>query len=128
MIGKSSEGDYAERPFWDAYTNAFVDALGNCSTEHAPWFIIPSNHKWFLSLVISRIVAETLESLDMKFPKPTVNIDKIKENYHAIVEEEKASREVPQGEFLNARGLLPTVCIEGRRRRLIGSSYLSAHQ
>jgi PPK2 family polyphosphate:nucleotide phosphotransferase len=85
---KISEGDYAERPFWNAYTDAFEDALGKCSTEHAPWFIIPSNHKWFRNLVISRIVVETLESLDMKFPKPTVNIDEIKQKYHAIVEEE----------------------------------------
>ena len=86
---KISEGDYAERPFWDAYTGAFEDALSKCSTKHAPWFIIPSNHKWFRNLVISRIVVETLESLDMKFPKPTVNIDEIKQKYHAIVEEEE---------------------------------------
>jgi PPK2 family polyphosphate:nucleotide phosphotransferase len=43
---KISDGDYAERPFWDAYTGAFEDALSKCSTQHAPWFIIPSNHKW----------------------------------------------------------------------------------
>ena len=85
---KISEGDYAERPFWDAYTDAFQDALGKCSTEHAPWFIIPSNHKWFRNLAISRIVAETLESLNMKFPEPTVDIDEIKKKYHAIVEQE----------------------------------------
>ena len=85
---KISDGDYAERPFWDAYTAAFEDALGKCSTKHAPWFIIPSNHKWFRNLAISRIVAETLESLNMKFPEPTVDIDEIKKKYHAIVEEE----------------------------------------
>jgi len=85
---KISDGDYAERPFWDAYTEAFEDALGKCSTEHAPWFIIPSNHKWFRNLAISRIVAETLESLSMKFPEPTVDINEIKKKYHAIVEQE----------------------------------------
>lgn len=82
---KISEGDYAERPFWDAYTEAFQDAIGKCSTEHAPWFIIPSNHKWFRNLAISRIVAETLESLGMKFPEPTVDIAEIKQKYHAVV-------------------------------------------
>lgn len=82
---KISEGDYAERPFWDAYTEAFQDALSKCSTKHAPWFIIPSNHKWFRNLAISRIIAETLESLNMKFPEPTVDIDEIKKKYHAIV-------------------------------------------
>jgi PPK2 family polyphosphate:nucleotide phosphotransferase len=86
---KISDGDYAERPFWDAYTEAFEDALGKCSTKHAPWFIIPSNHKWFRNLAISTIIAEKLESLGMKFPEPTVDIDQIKQKYHAIVEEEK---------------------------------------
>jgi hypothetical protein len=85
---KISDGDYAERPFWDAYTEAFEDALGKTSTDHAPWFIIPSNHKWFRNLAISRIVAETLESLGMKFPEPTVDIEEIKKKYHAIVEQE----------------------------------------
>ena len=85
---KISDGDYAERPFWDAYTAAFEDALSKCSMEHAPWFIIPSNHKWFRNLAISQIVAETLESLNMKFPAPAVDIDEIKKKYHAIAEEE----------------------------------------
>ena len=86
---KISEGDYAERPYWDAYTEAFEDALSKTSTEHAPWFVIPSNHKWFRNLAISRIVAETLESLDMQFPEPTVDIEAIKQKYHAIVEAEE---------------------------------------
>ena len=85
---KISEADYAERPFWDSYTEAFEEALSLCSTEHAHWFIIPSNHKWFRNLAVSRIVAETLESLNMKFPEPTVNIDEIKRKYHAIVKKE----------------------------------------
>jgi len=84
---KISDGDYAERPFWDDYTGAFEDSLSQCSTPHAPWYIIPSNHKWFRNLAISRIVSETLESLDMKFPEPTIDINEIKKKYHAIVEE-----------------------------------------
>ena len=86
---KISDGDYAERPFWDAYTAAFEDALSKCSTKHAPWFVIPSNHKWFRNLAISKIVCETLESLDMKFPEPTVDINEIKKKYHAIVDVEE---------------------------------------
>ncbi len=81
---KISEADYAERPFWDDYTEAFEAALSQCSTQHAPWFIIPSNHKWFRNLAISRIVSETLESLAMKFPQPTIDIEEIKRKYHAI--------------------------------------------
>jgi PPK2 family polyphosphate:nucleotide phosphotransferase len=94
---KISDGDYAERPFWDAYTEAFEDALGKTSTEYAPWFIIPSNHKWFRNLAVSRIVAETLESLNMKFPEPTVDIDQIKQKYHAIAQEERIGAELAQG-------------------------------
>ena len=93
---KISEGDYAERPFWDEYSKAFEHALVKCSTEHAPWFVIPSNHKWFRNLAISRIVAETLESLDMKFPEPTVDIGEIKQKYHAIVEEEAEAHQQTQ--------------------------------
>ena len=94
---KISDGDYAERPFWDAYTAAFEDALSKCSTKHAPWFIIPSNHKWFRNLAISRIVSEALESLNMKFPEPTVDINEIKKKYHAIVEAEKKAKEGQAG-------------------------------
>lgn len=87
---KISEADYAERPFWDAYAEAFEDALSKCSAEHAPWFIIPSNHKWFRNLAVSKIVAETLESLNMKFPESTDDIDEIKQNYHSIVKKENS--------------------------------------
>jgi len=88
---KISDGDYAERRYWDDYTEAFETALAKCSTRHAPWFIIPSNHKWFRNLAISTIVVEALESLNMQLPEPTVDIKEIEKKYHAIVEE-KAGR------------------------------------
>ncbi len=90
---KISDGDYSERPYWDEYTEAFEDALDKCSTDYAPWFVIPSNHKWFRNLAISRIVVETLEALDMKFPEPTVDIGEIKQKYHDIVEGEAEAHE-----------------------------------
>ncbi|MEA3419847.1 MAG: polyphosphate kinase 2 family protein [Campylobacterota bacterium] len=90
---KISEGDYAERPYWDAYTDAFNAALSKCSTEHAPWFIIPSNHKWFRNLAISQIISETMESLNMKFPAPTVDIKEIKKKYHDAAKEENKEKE-----------------------------------
>jgi PPK2 family polyphosphate:nucleotide phosphotransferase len=79
---KISEGDYAERQCWTDYTKAYEDALIATSTKHAPWFIIPANHKWFRNLAVSQIVIETLESLDMKFPQPIVDINEIKRKYH----------------------------------------------
>ncbi len=88
---KISEADYTEREYWDDYTTAFEDALEKCSTDEAPWFIIPSNHKWFRNLAVSRIISEFMESLNMQFPAPTVDINEIKKKYHQIVEEEKKS-------------------------------------
>jgi len=81
---KISESDYSERAFWDDYQRAYEDALEKCSTRHAPWFVIPADHKWYRNLVISRIVQETLESLDMKLPPARVDIDAIRCKYHAL--------------------------------------------
>jgi PPK2 family polyphosphate:nucleotide phosphotransferase len=75
---KISEADFAERKYWDDYTKAYEAALTNCSTEHAPWYVIPSNKKWFRNLAVSHIAVETLEELHMKFPAPTVDVSKIK--------------------------------------------------
>jgi PPK2 family polyphosphate:nucleotide phosphotransferase len=80
---KISESDYKERAFWNDYVTAYEDALSRCSTEHAPWFVIPADHKWFRNLAIARIVVEQLESLNMKYPKPTVDIDHIRKEYHS---------------------------------------------
>ena len=80
---KISEADYKERAFWDDYVSAYEDVLSRCSTEDAPWFIIPSNHKWFRNLAVARIIVEYLETLNMKYPKPTVDIERIRQEYHA---------------------------------------------
>lgn len=80
---KISEGDYAERPYWDDYEKAFEAALSRCSTKHAPWFVIPANHKWFRNLAVSQIMVEALERLRSTFPEPTVDIEDIKRKYHA---------------------------------------------
>jgi PPK2 family polyphosphate:nucleotide phosphotransferase len=80
---KISEDDYKEREFWKDYRKAYNDALSRCSTKYAPWFIIPADHKWFRDLAVARIVVEHLESLHMKYPKPTVDIEKIRREYHA---------------------------------------------
>jgi PPK2 family polyphosphate:nucleotide phosphotransferase len=79
---KISEADYNERELWDDYQRAYEDVLNRCSTDYAPWFVIPANHKWFRNLAISRIVVEYLENLNMRFPEPTVDIGKVTERYH----------------------------------------------
>jgi PPK2 family polyphosphate:nucleotide phosphotransferase len=83
---KISEADYKERHFWDDYTAAYEDVLSRCSTEHAPWFVIPSDHKWFRNLAIARIVVEYLQGLNMKFPPPSVDLEHIHREYHAAKE------------------------------------------
>ena len=80
---KISEADYKERGYWDDYAAAYEEALARCSTEDAPWFVIPANHKWFRNLAIARIVVEYLESLKMQYPKPTVDLEQIRREYHA---------------------------------------------
>jgi PPK2 family polyphosphate:nucleotide phosphotransferase len=80
---KISDADYAERAFWDDYQDAYTDLLERCSTEHAPWYIIPANHKWFRSLAIARILVDTLDEMDPRYPKPSVDLDAIRRRYHA---------------------------------------------
>ncbi len=67
---KFSLGDLDERKLWPEYTKAYEDVLSKTSTEYAPWYIIPANRKWYRDLVISSVIVETLESLNMKFPEP----------------------------------------------------------
>src|SRR5437667_12623468 len=78
---KISESDYKEREFWDDYIEAFEDVLTRTSTECAPWFIIPANHKWFRDLSISQIITRTMEEMNMPMPKPTVNLAEIRRQY-----------------------------------------------
>ncbi|HCC59133.1 MAG TPA: polyphosphate kinase [Solibacterales bacterium] len=67
---KFSKTDLAERRYWDDYQTAYEAALSKCSTPHAPWFIIPSNQKWFRNVCISSIIIEELQALHMRFPAP----------------------------------------------------------
>ncbi len=79
---KISEADYFERKYWDDYESAYEDVLNKCSTDDAPWFVIPSDHKWFRNLAISQIVVETMEKMKIEIPQPTVNIADIRKKYH----------------------------------------------
>jgi len=89
---KISEADYAERHFWDDYEGAYEDALNRCSTDSSPWFVVPANHKWSRNLIVSRIMVEFLESLDMQFPETTINLDEIRGKYHAAVQADRKKR------------------------------------
>jgi len=74
---KFSIGDLGERKLWPEYTEAFEDMLEKTSTAHAPWYIIPANRKWYRNYVISRILVDTLEGLNMSYPQPEEGLDDI---------------------------------------------------
>jgi PPK2 family polyphosphate:nucleotide phosphotransferase len=89
---KISDSDYRERDYWKDYTEAFEDVLSKTSTERAPWFIVPSNHKWFRNLAISQIITRTMEEMNMQLPKPTVNLSAIRREYHQAAGDDKSVR------------------------------------
>jgi len=86
---KISESDYSERKLWPEYVAAYEDAMALTSTKHAPWFVIPSNHKWFRDLAVSQIIADAMEDMGLKLPPAQVNIADIRQKYHAAVRDAK---------------------------------------
>jgi len=75
---KISESDFAERKLWPDYQRAYEDALSRTSRKHAPWFIVPADHKWYRNIAISDVMVDALKGLDMKYPKPTVDLKTLK--------------------------------------------------
>jgi hypothetical protein len=57
--------------------------------DKAPWYVMPSNHKWFRDLAVSQIMADTMEELGMAFPEPSFDLAEIRRKYHAAREEER---------------------------------------
>lgn len=74
---KFSAADVKEREYWDRYIEAYDEVLRKCSTDNAPWYVIPSNHKWFRNLAVSEILVEALRGLKLKFPKAAPGLDGI---------------------------------------------------
>ena len=66
---KINASDYKERQFWDDYQKAYEDLLEKCSTERAPWFIVPSDRKWFRNLAIAQTIVETLRPYRKEWEK-----------------------------------------------------------
>src|SRR2546426_858216 len=75
---KLAPEDFEDRKYWDGYVEAYEDALSRCSTDVAPWFVIPANKKWFRNLAVSHILVHALERLDLKFPKPSFDVSRVK--------------------------------------------------
>lgn len=74
---KFSSNDLKERAYWDQYQHAFEDAINNCSTDYAPWYVVPANKKWYRNLVIARTIADTLEAMNPRYPEAEAGLEKI---------------------------------------------------
>lgn len=74
---KFSRNDIKERQLWDDYHVAFEDAINNCSTQHAPWYIVPANKKWYRNLVVARTIADTLEAMNPQYPPAEEGLEDI---------------------------------------------------
>jgi PPK2 family polyphosphate:nucleotide phosphotransferase len=75
---KFSTQDLKERECWPAYRRAYEDVLTRCSTQWAPWHLVPANQKWYRNLVVAEVIVQTLRELDMQYPPPRVDLSKVK--------------------------------------------------
>lgn len=67
---KFSPDDLVDRKLWDQYRRAYEDAISATSSDHAPWYIIPADHKWYLHWAVDTVLVETLQEMDPHYPKP----------------------------------------------------------
>lgn len=74
---KFSTGDLKERALWDKYLEAYEAVLSKTSTEWAPWYIVPSDRKWYRNLVIGTVLVQKLQGFDMKYPKAEEDLENI---------------------------------------------------
>jgi polyphosphate kinase 2 (PPK2 family) len=65
---KFADGDVKERGFWDQYMEAYEDAINATSTKEAPWYVVPSDKKWFARRLIAEIIVKTMEEIDPQYP------------------------------------------------------------
>lgn len=74
---KFNTGDLKERAYWDDYQAAYEDVFNSCSTEYAPWHIVPANRKWARDIALAEAVVTALEKQDYKYPKADFDPSKI---------------------------------------------------
>ncbi|NNF65184.1 MAG: polyphosphate kinase 2 family protein [Acidimicrobiia bacterium] len=74
---KFNVGDLDHRGLWPEYMAAYEAAISKTSTEDAPWYVIPSNRKWYRNLMVTQIVVDTLRGLDMEWPEPEEGLDDV---------------------------------------------------
>ena len=94
---KFSLADVAERALWDKYHAAYQDVLRHTSAKHAPWYVVPADHKWFARVVISSAIVSAMEKLDLSFPEPEKGkADELKRARDALEKEGREAGHVPK--------------------------------
>ncbi len=76
-LWKFNVSDLAERKLWPDYMKAYEDVLNRTSTEWAPWYIVPANHKWYCHLVVGEVLVDALKELKMSYPIPKDDLSKV---------------------------------------------------
>ena len=74
---KFSSADVDERAHWDSYQRVYEEAITETTSEHAPWYVVPADRKWYRNLVVSTILVDTLEALGMEYPPAEEDLDSI---------------------------------------------------
>jgi polyphosphate kinase 2 (PPK2 family) len=70
---KFSEGDLKERALWNGYMAAYEKLLSRCSTDCAPWYVIPADHKWYRNLAVASVLIDAITDLRPRYPKPLLS-------------------------------------------------------
>ncbi len=89
---KLSVGDWKERDLWDDYTKAYESALEKCSTDYAPWHVIPANHKWYRDLCVAKAVADALEPFEKEWRD---HLKELGEKEHVLLTEYRQAQKAP---------------------------------
>jgi polyphosphate kinase 2 (PPK2 family) len=74
---KFNEHDIDERGFWDDYMSAYGLAITRCSTEEAPWYVIPADDKLYRNWAVTNVLVETLQDMNPKYPRPKLDIPRL---------------------------------------------------
>lgn len=74
---KLSLPDFEERRHWDDYIEAYEDVLHRCSTDYAPWYVVPADKKWFRNYLVAELIVSALDRMKLKYPPPSVDISKV---------------------------------------------------
>ncbi len=85
---KFNSGDVAERALWNQYMSAYEDAIRNTACEHAPWYVVPADKKWYTRLVVAAAIDEAMQGLNLQFPKvDAAGLEEIRKSREILMNE-----------------------------------------